>query len=138
MLEAVGSESVKDILLGHSSVDAAVVLTKAAVAFGKELAKAKSTGDPEQRLAIWKEALRDAKEMRKVASSIPPDGVADHTWRLVTSTWWMNLYAYSSTAVKSDEKITEMTKDDTIKKLDMVIAYIEHEIEVCEKKTKKE
>lgn len=137
LTEAADSEAVLDIL-GRSGVESTILLTKAAVVFGKEITAAKSARDPKQKLTIWKQALRDAKEMRKMANEIPPDGVADHTWRLITSPWWLSLYAYGKSAAKSDEKVTEITKDDTIKKFDAMIAYIEHEIEVCEKKKMKE
>ncbi|MCM1230070.1 MAG: hypothetical protein NC489_08055 [Ruminococcus flavefaciens] len=132
LTEAVDADTVLDIL-GRSNVESTVLLTKAAAVFGKELAKAKSTKDPDEQLKIWKQALKDAKAMQKMARSIPPDGVADHTWRLFTSPWWMNLYAYGKAAASPDEKVTEVTKDDTLKKFDMMIAYIEHEIEKLEK-----
>lgn len=135
LTEAVDTDTILDIL-GRSNVESTVLLTKAAGVFAKELAKAKTTKDPEERLKIWKQTKKDAVAMRKVAKQLPPDGISDHTWRLITSPWWMNLYAYGKAATDDEEKITEITKDDTIKKFDMMIAYIDHEIKTCEKKVK--
>lgn len=129
----VDSDTVLDIL-GRSGTESSILLTKAAVVFGREITQAKSTKDPEKRLAIWKQALKDAKAMRKAANSIPADGIADHTWRLIVSPWWLSAYAYGSAAMNKNEKVTTVTKDDTIQKFDMMIAYIEHEIKRCEQK----
>ena len=133
---AVDTDTVLDIL-GRSGVESTVLLTKAATVFAKEMATAKATKDPEARLAILKQAKKDAVAMKKMANSIPPDGITDHTWRLITTPWWMNLYSYGKATAVKDETPMEMTKEGTIQKFDMIITYIDHEIGVCERKLNK-
>ena len=129
------NETVMDIL-GRSGVESSVLLIKASIIFARDIKRAKSIKNPEERLKAWKQLLKDARAMRKAANNIPPDGIADHTWRLFTSPWWVNTYAYSAAYVDPDKKVTTVTKDDTIQKFDMMIAYIELEIKRCEERVK--
>lgn len=129
--EAVDSDTVLDIL-GRSGFEASTLMIKASKVLGKEITKAKTEKDPKKKKKLWKEALRDAKALRKAAEDLPKDGIADHTFRLITSPWWSSVMSYGKAAISKDEKMSELTKDSVVDMFDIAIKYIEHELEELE------
>lgn len=126
LTESTGSNTVLG-LLGRTTAKSSVLLTKAAVIFAKDITKAKMEKDPDAKRAAWKHVRQEAVAMRKAANELPPDTISDHTWRLITSPWWMSAYSYGKVALTSDE-LSDMTKDSVIDKFDALIAYADREI----------
>lgn len=120
-------------ILGRSTVDATILVIKAAVVFGKELAAIKLERDNQKKAELINKAIIDAKKMRAAANKIPSDGIADHVWRLFTKPWWSSMYEYDKAA--SNDDMSNMVKNDTLKKFDSIILYLEKQKSKLEEKT---
>lgn len=127
LLEGVDAEDVVDMLV-TSPLESDLLVAKGSTILAKEIASAKAEKDPKEKKVKWKKALRDAKALRKKANEIPPDNMTDHAWRALTSPWWSSAMDYG-TALLKREKLKDMSKNDAIEKFDMMIAYIERQID---------
>lgn len=134
------NESVKDILNritpAKTTMDSFTLIMKGGITFSNEMRKIAVEKDDTEKLALLKGALSDIKALRAAANKIPNDGITDHMWRLMTKAWWTNYYNYEK-ALDSDS-LSTMSKDSTIKKFDVMISYIENQIEKIESVGKEE
>lgn len=122
-------------LLKNSTIEAHKLTVSGGVLLATEITQATTEKDPDIALDKWKETLKDAKALRSKAQEIPPDSLADHAWRAVVSPWWSTVIKYSKAGM-IDKDVSNINKDDTINKFNMMISFIESQIDRLEKTNK--
>ena len=134
ILETSDTEDVLD-LLQNSTLESSKIVIRGSTLLAKDIARAKTEKDPQERVAKWERCLKAAKGLRAKAKEIPPDSMSDHAWRMMVQPWWSTAAEYTKAAVV-DKNVSEMNKNSTIEKFDIMIKYIEHELSVAKKKVR--
>lgn len=119
--------SMLDSLTTNATVEADIVLIKAAAILGKELTGALTTRDPEEKLQRLNQTLADTRSFRTTASKIPDDGLTDYAWAAIGA-WWKILMKYGVSAVKNPEGVSTTTRNSTLSKFDALIKFLKAEI----------
>lgn len=134
LTESVAEEAVDKFmdLFDNSTFDSVVLCTKGIGMLSKEISKAETAKTDKEKLRRYKLALAHAKRLKAEAKKIPPDKWSDHLLRVMKLSIG-NIFNYTKAAV-SEKDLKNMTRNDTLEKIDIVIKTIEARIDTHEKK----
>ena len=134
LTESVAEEAVDKFmnLFDNSTFDSVVLCTKGIGMLSKEISKAEASKTDEEKLRKYKLALKHAKRLKTEAKKIPPDKWSDHLLRVMELSIG-DIFNYTKAAV-SEKDLKNMTRNDTLEKIDLIIKTIETRIKTLEKK----
>lgn len=121
-------------LFDNSTVDSVVLCTKGIAMLSKEIAEAERAKTDDESLQRYKAALKHAKRLRAEANKFPPDKWTDHLLRVMKVNLG-DIINYTKAAVV-EKDLKNMTRNDTVETIDIIIKTIEQRIKMLEKKSK--
>lgn len=122
-------------LFDSSTADSVIICTKGFAMLSKEIAAAERAKTDEEQLKRYKDVLSHAKMLRAEAAKIPPDNWTDHFLRLMKVNIG-DIANYARAAIV-EKDLKDMTRNDTVDNIDVIIKAIEVRIKRLEKNIKR-